>query len=289
MKKKISVSVRTLVEYSLRSGDLELEFFGFNRAMEGILAHQKIRNTRPREYQAEVSVSLEKEVANYNVLINGRIDGIYRYQDKVIIDEIKSTSQKLVSIQEDDHPLHWAQAKVYAYIFSKQNNLKTIDVQLTYFQIDTSQTKEFLKTFTSSQLEEFFDELLCIYLEWAEILNSWSQQRNESIQQLEFPYKNYRSGQQKMINDITSIIEVGNQLIVEAPTGIGKTMAAIFPAVKCLGNNFIEKFFFLTAKTTGRLVAQNALEDLLRILLDESRLRIGGRQRGGCLGTYLAL
>jgi DNA excision repair protein ERCC-2 len=251
------------VEYSLRSGDLELDSFGFSKgAIEGILAHQKIRSTRPKEYQAEVSISLEKETTNYNVTVNGRIDGIYQYKDKVIIDEIKSTSQNLESIQPSDYPLHWAQAKVYAYIFSRQNNLKSINVQLTYFHIDTSQVREFLKSYTLSELEEFFDGLLYIYLEWVKILDKWSQQRDHSIQHLEFPYKDFRLGQRKMIDNITHTIEENSQLIMEAPTGTGKTMAAIFPAVKCVGKGFIEKFFFLTAKTTGRIVAQDALDDL---------------------------
>jgi len=196
------------VEYSLRTGDLELDFFGFNRgAIEGILAHQKVRNTRPEEYQAEVSVSLEKETTSYVVIVNGRIDGIYFQRGKVMVDEIKSTARNLESIQKEDYPLHWAQAKVYAYLFSRQNDLKSIDIQLTYVQIETTLTKEFRKSFKFIELENFFEKLLNTYLNWAEKLDKWTEERTKSIHGLEFPYKNFRLGQEKMMAEITKAIQ----------------------------------------------------------------------------------
>lgn len=280
LKRQLQVSVRDLVEYTLRSGDLVLDFSfsgGQARAVDGIRAHQKIQAGRPKEYQSEVTISHQVETHDFTVFISGRIDGVYRYTDpdRVVIDEIKTTTRDPDSFEEE-HPVHWGQAKIYAYLYALREKLKTIDVQLTYFQmgvdletdadvgidVNEGKTREFRKSFTFEELEVLFNDLLARYLGWLAVLETWRRQRDESIRRLEFPYSVYRPGQQQMMTDISRTIETGEQLMVEAPTGIGKTVAAIFPVIKAMGNRLMKKFFYLTAKTTGRAVAQNTLEDL---------------------------
>ncbi|MCP4217364.1 MAG: ATP-dependent DNA helicase [bacterium] len=262
MKRQVSISVRSLVEHSLRSGDLVLEFSGVGRAMDGIRAHRKIQEQRPPEYDSEVTLSHHVENADFTADINGRADGVYTFPDRVVIDEIKTTSRDLDYYRESPDPLHWGQVKVYAYIYALQNKLETIGTQLTYYQLDEEETLELHDSHTFEELDVFFRELLDNYIKWAETLDAWYCLRDESIEPLKFPFGTYRPGQRKMALDTYYAIEGEKQLLVEAPTGIGKTMATVFPAVKTVGKGMIKKFFYLTAKTTGRMVAQKALDDL---------------------------
>lgn len=265
MKRNINIPVRALVEHTLRSGDLSREFVEFSsgdRAQEGIRAHRKIRDSRPVEYHAEVTVSHQIEIDNFIVDINGRVDGIYQYPDHTVIDEIKSTTRDLDTYETRQPPVHWGQVKVYAYIYAAQNELKEIDAQLTYYNINEEDAREFRQTFSLEDLETFFLDLLRRYLKWAETLEKWAEDRDESIKPLKFPFETYRPGQRRMALDIYHAVKKEEQLIMEAPTGIGKTMAAVFPAVKAMGNGLTQKFFYLTAKTTGRAVAEKALADL---------------------------
>ena len=260
----LKLSVRSLVEYSLRSGDLVSAglFTGGDRALEGIRAHQQVQESRPEEYTAEVRVSHQVETHEFDVKIGGRMDGLYEYPDRVIVDEIKSTVRSLDWFEENENPVHWGQGKVYAYIYALQNKLEFIDVQLTYVNIESKKTIEFNRSFTFAELETFFNEILDRYLRWASILKQWRHVRDKSIKDLEFPFETYRPGQRPMALEVYRAIENNRQLIAEAPTGIGKTMATIFPAVKAMGNGLTEKFFYLTAKTTGRMVAEKSLDDL---------------------------
>jgi DNA excision repair protein ERCC-2 len=264
LKRKIRIAVRELVEYTLRSGDLVLEvsFASGVRAVDGIRAHQKVQEQRPEEYDAEVTVLHQIETEDFTVSIGGRIDGVYRYPDHAVVDEIKTTTRNLDSLEKEQKPIHWGQVKIYAYIYGIQNNLENIDAQLTYYHLDTTEKRELRESYTIKELESFFNQLLEQYLKWLKTLEQWYRKRDESIQELSFPFEKYRPGQRRMALEIYRTIENQGQFIAEAPTGIGKTMAAVFPAVKAIGNGLTEKFFYLTAKTTGRTVAQNALEDL---------------------------
>jgi DNA excision repair protein ERCC-2 len=263
-KYRLKLPVRKLVEYTLRKGDLVIDFSlsGGDRAMEGIRAHQAVQQSRPAEYDAEVFVALQLERGEFAVTVSGRMDGVYRYPDRTVIDEIKSTTRNLDVMEEEENPVHWGQAKVYAYIYALQNGLETIDAQLTYVNTDSGGTREFRRSFSRKELESFFDDLLGRYLDWASTLEQWCRVRDESIEQLSFPFAEYRPGQRHMALEVYRAVEHGEQLIVEAPTGIGKTMAALFPAVKALGSGLTEKIFYLTAKTTGRKIAQKTLDDL---------------------------
>jgi len=262
LKKKILISIRSLVEHVVRSGDLNAEFTSPDRAAEGISAQKKVQAARPEEYTREVPVHHRVETERVQLELTGRIDGIYRYPDRTIIEEIKSTEADLADLDEGQNPAHWAQARCYAYFYALENSLETIEVQLTYYQIRTGEIKEFRSVLSLGDLKDFFEELISGYLQWLESVAEWKELRDDSIQNLEFPFSSYRSGQRQVAVEIYRTVKAGDQLLLQAPTGIGKTMAALFPSIKAMAEDSVEKIFYLTARTTGRIAAEEALHQL---------------------------
>ena len=271
-KKKVvyRISVRDLVERTCQSGDLNLErFIGGNRALLGIRAHQKIQKSRPEEYAKEVTISHLIERKNYFLQIGGRIDGVFQYPQKTIIEEIKSTSVEPEYFRRNENPLHWAQAKVYAYFYASQHNLAKIEVRLTYFQIETAKTSEFHKHFKYNELENFVNGIIGKYTDFLEKNIDWKIRRNYSIKNLQFPFENYRRGQREMAIAVYKSIKNSRQLMIQAPTGIGKTTAVLFPAIKALAENKISEIFYLTPKSTGKNNAEKSLR-----LMQENGLKL---------------
>jgi Rad3-related DNA helicase len=201
-------------------------------------------------------------------VLDGRADGIFTEAGKTIIDEIKTTSLPLQMI-DDTNMTHWAQAMCYACIYAGQNALSEISIQLTYADTNTYETKCFLREFSLSELQGFMDELLEKYAAWATMTADWAALRNESITRTPFPFPSYRKGQRELAVRVYRTIEGGKKLFVQAPTGTGKTISALFPAVKAMGEGKASKIFYLTAKTITRQVAEEAFERMR-----ESGLRI---------------
>ncbi|KYH34700.1 bifunctional ATP-dependent DNA helicase/DNA polymerase III subunit epsilon [Clostridium tepidiprofundi DSM 19306] len=261
-KNTISISVRNLVEFVLRSGDLDMRFMGTSRAIEGTRAHQKVQKSMGDEYNAEVYLSHVFEKDDITIELAGRADGIIEYDGVVIVDEIKTTTKTLEYIEEDYNIVHWAQAKCYAYMYALQNELKEIYVQLTYYQLDTKNIKRFKRIFTIEELEKFFDDIINRYFIWAKWTYNWRNIRDKSIEELGFPFKNYRKGQREFAVAVYSTIREGGKLFAQAPTGIGKTIGTVFPSIKAVGEGLSSKIFYLTAKTITRTVAENAFNKL---------------------------
>mgnify|MGYP003936495625 FL=1 len=255
----IKISVRNLVEFVMRSGDIDIRFTNSTRAVEGTRAHQRVQNFYGDEYEAEVPVRHLLEYDNFSIEIEGRIDGVIKEGEKVTIDEIKSTLKPLDEIQEDYNLLHWAQGKCYGYIYAKNNNIKRLQVQITYINIDTNEMKKFIKDYSLEELEEFFMSLIDKYVQWANLTYYWGVVRDDSIRELSFPYKSYRKGQRELAVSVYRTIMNGKKLYTQAPTGIGKTISTVFPAIKALGEGLTSKVFYLTAKTITREVALNAI------------------------------
>ena len=262
MKKKITVSVRNLVEYSFRAGDLSFDGFSQINPREAIFAHQKVQKSRPEEYTGEVSVSREFETDKYILEVNGRMDGIFRYPDSVIIEEIKTTTRNLEYYDKKENPVHWAQLKVYCYICLLQENLDKISAQLTYYQLETGGLKELREIYNRHELETFFYELSSRYLKRIESLDKWWSTRDSSIKKLEFPFENYRPGQREMAVEVYSAIVQEREIFVQAATGIGKTMSTLFPSIKAMAEGFSSKIFYLTARTTGKDSAESAINEM---------------------------
>lgn len=266
-KRIVKISVRNLVEFVLRSGDLVATFTSSARAVDGSKIHRKIQQSQGSEYQSEVTLSIIIERDDVILQVSGRADGVIVTIDEtgnkhITIDEIKSTTLDLELIEEDHSPLHWGQAMCYAYIYAVEHALEEICVQITYCQATTYEIKAYTKKYSVQELAAFFDDLVTQYALWAERLGSWLELRDESARLLEFPFASFRHGQRQMAVAVYKTISMGCKLYAQAPTGTGKTMATIFPAVKALGLGHVEKIFFLTAKTVTRQLAEEALDRL---------------------------
>ena len=256
----ICIAVRALVEHLLRSGDLRVDYFGSVRALEGIRVHQNIQRQRPESYQAEVTVSHVVDSEALPLCITGRIDGIFMQDQRYIVEEIKSTTRPFDELEQTPDPVHWGQAQCYAYMWGMQAGVDSIDVQLTYVHPADGATRELVRTFAMGDLACFFDDLVARYRKWLLRATHWLELRDQTIAGLDFPFDTYRQGQREMAVEVYRCLRDGGHLLIQAATGIGKTMAALFPGVKALGGGLISKVIFLTARTTGRLTAEATLE-----------------------------
>ncbi|HBX70848.1 MAG TPA: ATP-dependent helicase [Chloroflexi bacterium] len=263
-----TVSVRSLVEFVLQAGDLTPGGFQRrDRAQLGTQGHQRVQRSRPEGYETEIEIAYQVEDVDPPLEVRGRIDGLYASAAPVIIEEIKTTTLSLELIHEEHNLLHWGQAQCYAFMYAQQHNLSEISIHLTYYHLDTQKEKTFERYFSFAELQTFFSDLITPYLDWFRKIQTWQAQRDQSIQALDFPYEAYRPGQREMAVAVYKAIRDQERLYVQSPTGVGKTIAALFPAVKALGLGLADKIFYLTAKTPGRLVAEGALDDLRQVNL----------------------
>ena len=259
---QLKISVRGLVEFIFRSGDIASGDGSFSKEamQEGSRIHRKIQGKMGLNYEAEVPLKIDIIKPDFVLTIDGRADGILTEEKGVTIDEIKGVYKNLEHMEEPVF-VHQAQAMCYAYIYALEHELDEITVQMTYCNLDSEEIKRFHETFTFEYLREWFHNLTEEYCKWAQFDVDNRTLRNDSIVDLEFPYS-YRDGQRDMAGSVYLSIKRRKNLFVQAPTGIGKTMAAVFPSVKAMGDGYGEKLFYLTAKTIARGVAVDALEIL---------------------------
>ena len=265
---EIRVSVRRLVEFILRSGDIDNRHQGIpdNAMQEGGRIHRMIQRRMGPEYRAEVSLKYTHPTEKYTLIVEGRADGIIEQNSEITIDEIKGTYRDLVKMREPVRE-HIAQAKCYAYIYSLQNDLKQIRVRMTYCNILTEDIRYFYEDYTFAELEKWFQELIAAYRKWADYTWEWKEIRQASVEALEFPFE-YRDGQKDLVTYVYRTIYHKRKLFLEAPTGVGKTISTVFPSIKAMGKGMGEKLFYLTAKTITRTVAEDTFT-----LLREKGLR----------------
>lgn len=272
----LRIAVRDLVSFVLRSGDLGAAFMSASRAVEGTRGHQFVQDQRSVEYRSEVPVRFQVDdplppgrdeegvpIAPLRLDISGRVDGVLEEGGHLLIEEIKTTYAALDENRADNAE-HWAQAKMYAYILAQQRDMDEVDVQLTYVQLDTGRLLEDRRTLSRGELAEFFTATIERYFSWARIWHAWCDRRDRSLHRMRFPFDEYRPGQEEMCDAVYETVSSKARLFAQAPTGIGKTVSALFPAVRALAGagTKLEKVFYLTAKTSGRTVAEKALDDL---------------------------
>ena len=264
MEEKITrISVRNLVEFILREGDIDNRKAGLpdKEAMQlGGRIHRKIQRQMGSDYHAEVPLKITVPCEGFAIQIEGRADGIQKTADGVVVDEIKGVLRELEYI-EKPVGVHLAQAKCYGYIYGKQQELDSITVQMTYCQMETEEVKRFQETFSIEELERWFFDIVMQYEKWARFQIEWRQTRDATIKEAEFPYP-YREGQRELVTSVYRTILRKKKLFIQAPTGVGKTMTTIFPAVKAVGEGLGDKIFYLTAKTITRTVAEQAFQIL---------------------------
>ena len=280
----IKISVRNLVEFILREGDIDNRVgrgASAEAMQEGSRIHRKIQRRMGSDYHAEVPLRLVLCEENYDLVIEGRADGIriqsrngaeITYTDnfnhmevnddmEVMIDEIKGVYQKLEHMS-GPVMVHKAQAMCYAYIYALQHEIKKISIQMTYCNLDTEDIRYFTEEFTFEALSEWFSHLIGEYKKWADFQYAWRRLRQASIKKLQFPYE-YRKGQKELAAGVYRTINRKKNLFIQAPTGVGKTISTVFPAVKAVGEGLGDRIFYLTAKTVTGTVARETFE-LLR-------------------------
>ncbi|MDL2287908.1 ATP-dependent DNA helicase [Oscillospiraceae bacterium OttesenSCG-928-F05] len=259
MTAPVRLSVRHVVEFALRCGDLDSGFSDSDAMAEGARAHRRIQKSMGPGYQSEVTLSEEVVMGGIPVLLQGRADGVFEEDGVPIIDEIKSTFMSFERF-EAQAPLHLGQGKCYAYMLLKtlEEAPAQIGVQLTYVRLDDGEVRRRREYFSPEALEGFMDDLCAKYGAFLAFQAAWKLERDVSIAALEFPFSAYRSGQRELAVAVYRTVERAGTLFAEAPTGIGKTLSALFPSVKAMGEGKAEKLFYLTAKTVTRAVAEDA-------------------------------
>ena len=264
----IKSSVSDLLRFVMRSGDIDNSFYSReDRLQQGIAVHQRIQQDYGPDYQKEVTLEDTTEYKEILFQIRGRVDGLFISKDKVLLDEIKSTTRNMEELEDLD--IHWAQVKCYGYFYAKKKSLKKVNCQLTYCHVETQEIKKITQEFKFQELEDFYLDLLERYLDFSKEIIEFSEIRKDSIEKLPFPFYNYRKGQRKMAVSIYNSIKSSKNILLEAPTGIGKTMSALFSAIKSIPEGITEKIFYATAKTTIREAAMDAV-----LLLVEKNLRV---------------
>ena len=257
-KKIIKISVRNLVEFVMRGGDIDnRRTSGADKdAMQaGSRIHRKIQRRMGADYRAEVSLKHVVEEERYQILIEGRADGIIETPAGVTIDEIKGMYLDLNRLEEPIQ-VHLAQALCYGYFYCFDHELDQIGIQITYCNIETEEIRRFKQEKTFEELKSWFEGLIHEYVKWAEYLYRHELRRNESLKDLEFPYE-YREGQKDLAVAVYRSITRDKNLFIQAPTGIGKTLSTVYPSLKAMGEGYGEKLFYLTAKTITRSVAED--------------------------------
>jgi len=261
----IKLPIRQLVELIMRCGDIDSRFVSKDRMIEGAKAHRALQKTNRElyeDYRSEVQLS---EGYDYNGIIytlEGRADGIFSNNGIYTVEEIKTTVLPMHLINEEFNMAHWAQAKCYAYMFAVQNALSEISVQLTYFHLETNESKKYITVFAMDELKNFISVLIEKYSAWASFSAEWEKTRDLSIKPLQFPFPAYRKGQRELAVQAYRTIVREQKLFAQAPTGTGKTISVLFPSIKAMGEGKTSKIFYLTAKTITRQVAEEACEQM---------------------------
>lgn len=258
----IRISVRSLVEFIMRSGDIDNRIAGADKdsMLLGGKIHRKIQRRMGADYHAEIGLKFEVPCKGFLLMIEGRADGIIETPEGIVIDEIKGVLKDL-NLLKEPVGVHLAQARCYAYIYASQKKLEEIGVQMTYCNMETEEIKRFQSIYSFRELDTWFRELIGKYEKWARYQIQWKGKRNQSIKEIEFPFA-YREGQKDLVVSVYRTILRKKKLFIQAPTGVGKTMATVFPAVKAIGEGLGEKLFYLTAKTITRTVAWQAFDTL---------------------------
>ncbi len=267
MEKEYRISIRHLVEYVYRSGDLDNRFRVATSMSEGTKIHQEIQSAYGPEDEKEVFLRHRIVQEGIGFVLEGRCDGLLRREGEVMIQEIKSTSQDIRELAENAYPVHWAQAKCYAYIYAVQNDLQKMNVELLYVEKQTKKTASYLQSWTVDELESFVHEVILAYLPFARLQIKRMEEKQSTADSVPFPFSDYREGQRKLMGAAWKTISERKNLFALAPTGTGKTISFLYPSIKQMGHEAgeqVRKVIYLTGKTTTKKVAESTMNLLVR-------------------------
>ena len=254
-----AVNVRTLAEFTLESGDLVQDSRAVERMREGVAGHLAVQGALERDWRVEEPLVREAQIEGVSLTVQGRADAVKRLPGLMCVEEIKTTRLPVNLIGENDYPVHWAQAQIYAWILCANEGVPNAEVSLLYYNMDGTRVR-FVRNYDVARLTEIFLRLARPYAVWLKALDARADGALGSIRALKFPYPDYREGQRQLAANVFVALKNGRRLLAEAPTGIGKTAATLFGAIKALGEGHISNIFYLTARTTGRAAAEDALE-----------------------------
>lgn len=271
--KQYKIGVGDLVSFLYASGDLSSETFQNVSLLDGTKAHQYLQSQYSSKDQAEVSIDLAYHDDTHDLILSGRIDGLLVRDGYLIIEEIKSTRYKIFDDDYDVKSEHLAQLKMYAYMYMKNNEMNEIDGRVTYIQLSDYQKRYFEYIFHIDDLKLFFIDSISRYLVWLDILEEHYRLKMISLNELVFPFASYRRGQREMMSAVYQTMLDDDILYAIAPTGIGKTMAALFASLKVLRDD-TQKIFYLTAKTVGKQIALDTMDMLHEGTLETKTLEI---------------
>ena len=244
------IAVRELAYFICQSGSLTKEFFSNSDMLRGQRAHDYLQDKYNEESKKEVYIKQDINYLGSNYILHGFIDGLLNINNELILEEIKSTTKELDEIDIDYHKEHMAQLKIYGYLYALQNNLDVIHLRLTYISVVDYETKSFDSYEKIEDLEEFSLNTLEEYIKFINLLDEAKENKNKSIDEIKFPFKEMRQGQKDLMKACYKAANDNEILYVIAPTGIGKTIATMFSTLKALKPN--EKLFYLTAKGSGK-------------------------------------
>ncbi|MCO7573589.1 ATP-dependent DNA helicase [Pseudomonas chlororaphis] len=246
------VAVRALCEFSAKTGDLDLRFTPSPSALEGMLGHRTVAARRNPDYQSEVPL----EGRYGELLVRGRADGYDPAQN--LLEEIKTYRGDLARMPDNHRQLHWAQARVYGWLLCQSLQLPSLRVSLVYFDVASEQETALVEEHSAAALEAFFKRQCAVFLQWAQQELAHRQARDQATRALNFPHATFRQGQRHLAESVYKAVSTGRCLLAQAPTGIGKTLGTIFPMLKAMAPQQLDKLLFLTAKTPGRQLALDA-------------------------------
>ena len=253
------VSVRALAEYAMEKGDLIPGGASYARMREGVRGHQALQELLPYSWQSEAPVSRDIELDGHILRVQGRADAVSIAEDLVRVQEIKTTARNPAAIMKYDYPVHWAQAEIYAALFCLNNGVDSAEVRLVYARLDGAK-REFSEDYEASTLIKLLMGYVRLYMGWIVAVDDWKASSRVTLETLGFPYEDYRDGQKEMARAVFRAMKRGSNVVIEAPTGIGKTAASLYGALRALGKGYITAIFYLTARTTGRRAAEDALD-----------------------------
>lgn len=279
----VNVSVRELVAFSIPVE--ESRGFSMQVARDGVEGHQAMHALLKQQveatgaYQKEIPVSMSFTHEDITLQITGRLDGLIEMNGSLSLCEIKTTEKALNLIEVDENPAYWAQGRCYAYMTARDKGLDQITLLLIYYHRTKKETRTFEETLSITELEKFFHSLVFPYINGLKKQYEWQNIRNQSIQALQFPFTKFRKGQRHMSAAVYRAIRDGNRQFIQAPTGIGKTMGALFPALKAMGEGCIDKIFYLTARNTTQTIAVQAYEMMAEKGLRLKTLHITAKEK----------
>lgn len=251
-----SVAVRALCEFTAKEGDLDLRFTPSPTAQEGIAGHQTVVSRRGADYLAELPLS-----GSYpGLLVSGRADGYDPERNR--LEEIKTHRGDISRIPANHRTLHWAQVKVYGWLLCQQWGLQELELAVVYFNVLTHTENAFVEVLSAADLQRFFELQCQRFLLWAEQEEAHRERRDTCLDTLVFPYPDFRRGQRQLAEAVYRSARDGRTLMAQATTGIGKTLGTLFPQLKAMPGQQLDRLFFLTAKTPGRRLALDALHSL---------------------------